>query len=77
MLAEKERALAARHATLDADLVAARATQSKDAVRAAHCALADLWASQGAVNEAMKGYMRMREFCTLPDHVLDMCIRCA
>lgn len=74
-LEAKERALAAQSSVLDADLAAARATQSKDAVRAAHRALADCWASQGAVNEAMKGYMRMREFCTQPDHVLTMCIR--
>uniref|UniRef100_A0A1D2A2X4 PCI domain-containing protein n=1 Tax=Auxenochlorella protothecoides TaxID=3075 RepID=A0A1D2A2X4_AUXPR len=73
-LEAKERALAAQSSVLDADLAAARATQSKDAVRAAHRALADCWASQGAVNEAMKGYMRMREFCTQPDHVLTMCI---
>ena len=62
---------------LEAELMAAKTTMVKESIRLSYNDIGDLHYDRGNLNEAMKSYLRARDYCTLPKHTFDMCVRVA
>ena len=62
---------------LEADLMAAKTTMVKESIRLSYNDIGDFHYDRGNLNEALKSYLRARDYCTLPKHTFDMCVRVA
>eukprot|EP01034_Spumella_vulgaris_P025381 gene25381-31838_t len=58
----------------EAELSAAKSTMQKESIRTAHNNLAQFHRQTGNLNEAMKCYLRTRDFCATPQHNSEMCL---
>jgi COP9 signalosome complex subunit 1 len=59
---------------LENELSTAKSTMLKEGIRAGHTDVGHLAYQMGNLSEAMKSYMRSRDFCTMPRHVIEMCL---
>ena len=62
---------------LEADLMAAKTTMVKESIRLSYNDIGDFHYDRGNLSEALKSYLRARDYCTLPKHTFDMCVRVA
>lgn len=60
---------------LEAELMAAKTTMVKESIRLSFNDIGDLHYERGNLSEAMKSYLRTRDYCTIPKHNLDLCAR--
>lgn len=60
---------------LEAELMAAKTTMVKESIRLCYSDIGDLQYESGNLSEAMKSYLRTRDYCTIPRHNYEMCIR--
>ncbi|KAJ3339923.1 hypothetical protein HDU83_007420 [Entophlyctis luteolus] len=60
--------------SLDAQLATYKANLIKESIRMAHCDLAEHYYKCGDLASAMKCFLKCRDFCSTPKHVLDMCL---
>eukprot|EP00698_Gefionella_okellyi_P008790 TRINITY_DN219_c0_g1_i2.p1 TRINITY_DN219_c0_g1~~TRINITY_DN219_c0_g1_i2.p1 ORF type:complete len:424 (-),score=98.89 TRINITY_DN219_c0_g1_i2:68-1288(-) len=47
----------------------------KESIRMGHNDLGDFQYERGDLNSALKCYVRTRDYCTTPQHILDMCLK--
>jgi len=59
---------------LELELTNAKTQLIKDDTRNAHSKLGDFHYSRGDLNAALKSYVRMRDYCTTSNHILQMCL---
>lgn len=64
----------ARLDALDNELAAAKSAMIKEGVRLGHSYIGQLFYQTGNLGEALKAFLRSREFCTMPRHTIDMCL---
>ena len=60
---------------LEAELMAAKTTMVKESIRLSFNDIGDLHYERGNLNETMKSYLRTRDYCAIPKHTLDLCVR--
>jgi COP9 signalosome complex subunit 1 len=60
---------------LESELMAAKTTMVKESIRLSYNDIGDLHYERGNLSEAMKTYLRTRDYCTLPKHNSQMCVR--
>jgi COP9 signalosome complex subunit 1 len=60
---------------LELDLAAQKANLIKEAIRAAHNELGNFFVSRGDFNSALRSYVRMRDYCSSNQQLLDMCLQ--
>lgn len=73
-VAKADRSFESQRAALDSELATARTNLVKESTRQGHMALGDLLYSRGDVAEAFRQYMRARDYCAAPAHVISMCL---
>ena len=71
---ETDKASANRQAVLERELSAYKTNSIKESVRMGHNDLGDFHHSRGALSAAFKCYVRARDYCTTPRHVVGMCL---
>ncbi|EEH53792.1 uncharacterized protein MICPUCDRAFT_3283, partial [Micromonas pusilla CCMP1545] len=71
---ETDKASANRQAVLERELSAYKTNSIKESVRMGHNDLGDFHHSRGALAAAFKCYVRARDYCTTPRHVVGMCL---
>lgn len=59
---------------LDNDLKSSKSNSIKESIRRGHDDLGDHYLDMGDLNNAFKSYIRSRDYCTNPKHVLNMCL---
>lgn len=59
---------------LELDLNGFRTNLIKESIRIGHNELGDFHFSRGDMNNAVKSYLRTRDYCTSPKHVIQMCL---
>jgi COP9 signalosome complex subunit 1 len=74
-VAATDHSFEARRAAVDKELSVARENLVKESTRQGHTALGDLLYGRGEVAEAQRQYMRTRDYCAAPAHVVGMCLR--
>ncbi|KIY96361.1 COP9 signalosome complex subunit 1, partial [Monoraphidium neglectum] len=80
LLDSTEKAAAARKERLESELHGSKSNLIKESIRLGHNDLGDFYYNRGSLSDAFKCYVRTRDYCTTPRHVLAMClnvIRCA
>jgi COP9 signalosome complex subunit 1 len=60
---------------IEAELLAAKTTMVKESIRLGYNDLGDFHYERGNLDEALKSYIRTRDYCTMPRHNAEMCIR--
>ena len=60
---------------LEAELMAAKTTMVKESIRLSFNDIGDLHYERGNLGEAMKSYLRTRDYCTIPKHNLELYVR--
>jgi COP9 signalosome complex subunit 1 len=61
-------------ARFESELLAAKSTTVKEAIRLGHMNIGDFYYQRGNLMEALKSYMRTKDFCTQGRHAFDMYI---
>lgn len=59
---------------LELDLNGFRTNLIKESIRIGHNELGDFHFARGDMNNAVKSYLRTRDYCTSPKHVIQMCL---
>jgi COP9 signalosome complex subunit 1 len=59
---------------LEQELNTYKANLIKESIRMGHNDLGDFHYDCGSLNEALKCYIRTRDYCQTPKHILDMCL---
>jgi COP9 signalosome complex subunit 1 len=59
-------------ARFESELLAAKSTTVKEAIRLGHMNIADFHYQRGNLNEALKSYSRTKDYCSQPRHAFDM-----
>lgn len=59
---------------LENELSVAKSTMLKEGIRTGHTDVGHLQYQMGNLSEALKSYMRSRDFCSMPRHVIEMCL---
>jgi COP9 signalosome complex subunit 1 len=62
---------------LESELMTAKTTIVKESIRLSYNDIGDLHYERGNLSEAMKSYLRTRDYCTVPKHNAEMCVRVA
>mmetsp|Transcript_23453 Transcript_23453/g.22600 ORF Transcript_23453/g.22600 Transcript_23453/m.22600 type:complete len:541 (+) Transcript_23453:7-1629(+) len=62
---------------LESELMTAKTTIVKESIRISYNDIGDLHYERGNLSEAMKSYLRTRDYCTIPKHNSEMCVRVA
>ena len=62
---------------LESELMSAKTTMIKESIRIAYNDIGDLYYERGNLTEALKSYLRTRDYCSLPKHYSEMCVRVA
>lgn len=60
--------------TLENELKAQKAQMSKENIRLATVHLGDFYFKAGDMNAALRHYVRTRDYCSNPQHIVDMCL---
>lgn len=59
---------------LESDLATSKTTMVKESIRLGYMEIGHFYTQRGNLNNALKAYIRTRDYCTTPRHTLDMCI---
>jgi COP9 signalosome complex subunit 1 len=59
---------------LELDLSGAKANTLKDAIRSGHDELGHFFSQRGDFNNALRAYVKARDYCQTNQHVIDMCL---
>lgn len=59
---------------LENELKAQKANMSKENIRLATMRLGDFYLKAGDMNAALRYYVRTRDYCSNPQHIIDMCL---
>jgi COP9 signalosome complex subunit 1 len=59
---------------LENELSVAKSSMIKENIRISHNAIGDMFYRMGNINEALKSFLRSREFCTMGRHHNEMCL---
>ena len=59
---------------LEAELSAAKSTMLKEGIRMGHTDIGHMQYQMGNLSEALKSFLRTRDFCTMPRHSVEMCM---
>ena len=65
---------AKKQEVLDAELNGYKTNMIKESIRMGHNDLGDFYHARGDLNAAFKCYVRTRDYCTTPRHVVNMCL---
>ena len=71
---ETDRRAAKKQEVLDAELNGYKTNMIKESIRMGHNDLGDFYHARGDLNAAFKCYVRTRDYCTTPRHVVNMCL---
>ena len=71
---ETDRRAAKRQEILDAELNGYKTNMIKESIRMGHADLGDFYRDRGDPQTAFKCYVRTRDYCTTPRHVVQMCL---
>lgn len=71
---EVDRRAAKRQEILDAELNGYKTNMIKESIRMGHNDLGDFFYERGDLQAAFKCYVRTRDYCTTPRHVVAMCL---
>ena len=71
---ETDRRAAKRQEILDAELNGYKTNMIKESIRMGHNDLGDFHRERGDLQTAFKCYVRTRDYCTTPRHVIQMCL---
>jgi COP9 signalosome complex subunit 1 len=66
---------ASKLSALDRELSHHKASMSKEGIRQSYMAMGDHLALRGELQEALKCYVRMRDYCSTAQHSVQMCIK--
>uniref|UniRef100_A0A7S2H012 PCI domain-containing protein n=1 Tax=Octactis speculum TaxID=3111310 RepID=A0A7S2H012_9STRA len=72
---EVERRATATLESLNTDINQAKANLEKDTIRAGYNALGEFFYNRGDLNQAMKYFVRTRDYCSTNRHMTDMCLK--
>eukprot|EP00428_Durinskia_dybowskii_P079647 CAMPEP_0170442566 /NCGR_PEP_ID=MMETSP0117_2-20130122/47492_1 /TAXON_ID=400756 /ORGANISM="Durinskia baltica, Strain CSIRO CS-38" /LENGTH=429 /DNA_ID=CAMNT_0010703175 /DNA_START=268 /DNA_END=1557 /DNA_ORIENTATION=+ len=59
---------------LENELSTAKSAMIKEGIRSGHTYIGQLMYQMGNLGEALKAFLRSRDFCTMPRHTIDMCL---
>lgn len=59
---------------LESELTVAKNSMIKESIRTAYNQLAEFYTRRGNLQEALKGYIRTRDYCTTARHNIEMCM---
>lgn len=71
---EVDRRAAKRQEILDAELNGYKTNMIKESIRMGHNDLGDFYYHRGDLTSAFKCYVRTRDYCTTPRHIVAMCL---
>ena len=71
---EVDKRAAKKQEVLDAELNGYKTNMIKESIRMGHNDLGDFYHARGDLNAAFKCYVRTRDYCTTPRHVVNMCL---
>ena len=71
---EVDRRAAKRQEILDAELNGYKTNMIKESIRMGHNDLGDFFYQRGDLQNAFKSYVRTRDYCTTPRHIVAMCL---
>lgn len=63
-----------RQERLESELHGHKTNLIKESIRQSHNALGDFFYSRGNLQDAFKSYVRTRDYCTSPKHIMTMCL---
>jgi len=69
-----DRRFSQRLQLLESDLALAKTGLVKESVRAAHAALGEALYSRGEIADSFRQHLRTRDYVTIPEHILAMCL---
>lgn len=59
----------------ESEINQAKNSQIKDSIRLGYLELGDLYYSVGELQNSLKNYIRAKDFCSVPEHTFEMCMK--